>query len=147
MPWIFLGAGTLIILAMGGYALMLLRQLKRQKEMIFHARQARVDRLKASIIIIAKAMQSKECNLSEGVIRIKMLLAPLGLDFTPYPAMQRLYQVVQDMPTHQHRQALKRSERMRLDLTRTQAEDETQSDIEKELPHLMATVQAFSLAY
>lgn len=145
MQWILLGGGILVILVMGAYLLHLLCRLKRQKQKIWQARFARVMRLKESIILIAQAMQREECNLSEGVIRIKNLLDPLGLTLTTYPAMQRLYGIVEKMPTHQKREDLDRKTRSRLDAIRVQAEKENQGEIEKELVHLIAEVEAFSL--
>ncbi|MDG6897822.1 hypothetical protein A6A19_07510 [Actinobacillus delphinicola] len=143
MLWGLFSLGIIIIAVMLAYAVYLLLKLKKQKLAFRKARQARAERLKESILIIAKAMQSGDCNFSEGVIRIKMLLQPLGLDFMRYPAMQNLYNVVMDMPTHDARKALKRNERMRLDLIREKAEDDYQDSIHQELPTLIQEVKAY----
>ncbi len=136
--------GILIILAMALYALRLFSQLKQQKNAFVKARLLRVERLKESILIIAKAMQAGECNHSEGVIRLKMLLEPLGLNLASYPGMQTLYVMVMDMPTHDKRKALKVNERMRLDLVREKAEFENQQKIAEELPQLIELISNYS---
>ncbi|MFZ7142009.1 DUF2489 domain-containing protein [Avibacterium avium] len=143
--WIYLliALGLLIIVGMAAYAVKLLRALKSQKQALENARLARVKRLKESIEIIARAMQNGDCNLSEGAIRLKMLLDPLGLKITTYPALAELYDVVKEMPTHQARKELKKNERMRLDLTRESAEAELESKILLELDQLLLNMKNF----
>lgn len=135
---------AIILLAMAGYAVYLLLALKKQRQQIQklqnEARQARVERLTESIDIIAKAMQTGDCNLSEGVLRLKMLLDPLGNSLKNYPAMFALYETVQDMPTHEARRELKKNERMRLDLERESKEVELEEDIQKELNQLLQDI-------
>ncbi|MFZ7201805.1 DUF2489 domain-containing protein [Avibacterium avium] len=143
--WIYLliALGLLIIVGMSAYAVKLLRALKSQKQALENARLARVKRLKESIEIIARAMQNGDCNLSEGAIRLKMLLDPLGLKITTYPALAELYDVVKEMPTHQARKELKKNERMRLDLTRESAEADLESKILLELNQLLLDIEKF----
>ncbi|UXN36844.1 DUF2489 domain-containing protein [Avibacterium paragallinarum] len=143
--WIYLllALGLLIIVGMSAYAVKLLRTLKSQKQALENARVERVKRLKESIEIIARAMQNGDCNLSEGVIRLKMLLDPLGIKIASYPAMGELYEVVKEMPTHQARTALKKNERMRLDLTRESAEAELEAKITLELDQLLLDMKNF----
>ncbi|MFU2058461.1 DUF2489 domain-containing protein [Avibacterium volantium] len=143
--WIYLllALGLLIIVGMAAYAVKLLRALKSQKQALENARLARVKRLKESIEIIARAMQNGDCNLSEGAIRLKMLLDPLGLKITTYPALAELYDVVKEMPTHQARKELKKNERMRLDLTRESAEADLESKILLELNQLLLDIENF----
>ncbi|MFZ7156817.1 DUF2489 domain-containing protein [Avibacterium avium] len=143
--WIYLliALGLLIIVGMAAYAVKLLRALKSQKQALENARLARVKRLKESIEIIARAMQNGDCNLSEGAIRLKMLLDPLGLKITTYPALAELYDVVKEMPTHQARKELKKNERMRLDLTRESAEAELEAKITLELDQLLLNMKNF----
>lgn len=133
--------GALIILALAGYAGYLLFALQKQKKALQQARQARVDRLKESIVIIAKAMQSGECNYSEGVLRLKMLLEPLGKKLKAYQSMFALYEVVMDMPTHEARRELKKNERMKLDLRRESAEADLEQKIKLELHQLLSDIE------
>lgn len=135
---ILIALGALILLAMTGYTIYLLRQLRQQKARFEQAKQARATRIKDSIEIIGKAMLNGDCNLSEGVIRLKMLLEPLGQHrLNQYPAMWDLYQTVQDMPTHEARKSLKKNERMRLDLERESKEAELEERIKTEVKQLL----------
>lgn len=81
--------------------------------------------------------------MSEGAIRLKMLLDLLGLKITTYPALAELYDVVKEMPTHQARKELKKNERMRLDLTRESAEADLESKILLELNQLLLDIEKF----
>ncbi|SUB32472.1 transmembrane protein [[Pasteurella] mairii] len=133
--------GALIIFALAGYAVHLLLALQKQKKALQQARQVRADRLKESIVIIAKAMQSGECNHSEGVLRLKMLLDPLGKKLKEYPSMFALYDVVMDMPTHEARHELKKNEWMKLDLRRESAEADLEQKIKLELHQLLSDIE------
>ncbi|XWY18894.1 DUF2489 domain-containing protein [Bisgaard Taxon 45] len=128
---------VVIIVAMASYAGYLLVALQKQKKAITNIRAARSQRLTESIVIIAKAMQTGDCNHSEGVIRLKMLLDPLGKKLKDYQAMYQLYEVVMDMPTHEKRRELKKNERMRLDLQRESAEADLEQKIRLELQQLL----------
>lgn len=131
----------LIISVMLGYAIYLLLALQKQKKAFSQAKLARTKRLKESCEIIAKAMQSGECNLSEGVIRLKMLLDPLGHSLRNYASMYQLYEVVMDMPTHDARRTLKKNERMRLDLQRESAEADLEQKIKLELQQFLNAIE------
>lgn len=131
----------LIISVMLGYAIYLLLALQKQKKAFSQAKLARTKRLKESCEIIAKAMQSGECNLSEGVIRLKMLLDPLGHSLRNYSSMYQLYEVVMDMPTHDARRTLKKNERMRLDLQRESAEADLEQKIKLELQQFLNAIE------
>ncbi|WP_386689006.1 MULTISPECIES: DUF2489 domain-containing protein [unclassified Lonepinella] len=142
MTTILLILGTLILLAMTVYAIYLLIQLRKQKRLFTQAKLARMNRIKESVTIIAKAMLVGDCNHSEGVIRLKMLLDPLGQKrLVDYSAMWQLYEIVQDMPTHEARKALKKNERMRLDLHRESKESELEQHIKLEIQQLLEDIK------
>lgn len=145
MIWIFFVIALFLVTGLILYAIRLLKQLKVQKELIAKAKNNRVIRLKESIDIIARAMQSGECNLSEGVIRLTMLLMPFGKNLSTYPAMANLYEVVRDMPTHDDRKLLEKRERMRLDLERESAEVQFEQDIKKELYMLLEDIKSIQI--
>ena len=138
---ILLLVGVLVIIAMTSYAVQLLLALKKQKAAFRQARQNRVQRIKDSIEIIGKAMQSGDCNLSEGVIRLKMLLEPIGLSIKNYAALSQLYDVVGEMPTHEARRELKKNQRMRLDLQRESSEADLEQQIKTEVAQLLQDIQ------
>lgn len=133
-----------IVVAMAVYAGYLLLALQKQRKAIENARSARAKRIKESVVIIAKAMQNGDCNHSEGVIRLKMLLDPLGHKLKTYQAMYQLYEVVMDMPTHEKRRELKKNERMRLDLQRESAEADLEKKILLEIHQLLSDIEKIS---
>ena len=145
MIWIFIVVAFFLVIGLSLYAIYLLKQLKVQKELIAKAKNNRVIRLKESIDIIARAMQSGECNLSEGVIRLTMLLIPFGKNLSSYPAMANLYEIVCDMPTNDDRKLLEKREIMRLDLERESAEVQFEQDIKKELYILLEDIKSIEL--
>ncbi|GAA6942132.1 DUF2489 domain-containing protein [Helicobacter pylori] len=130
-----------IIVGMIGYATYLLLALQKQKKALQQARRNRINRIKESIEIIAKAMLNGDCNLSEGVLRLKMLLEPVGMSIKNHVTMLQLYEVVETMPTHEARNALKKNERMRLDLQRESAEAALEKNIKLELHQLLADIE------
>ena len=130
-----------IIVGMIGYATYLLLALQKQKKALQQARRNRINRIKESIEIIAKAMLNGDCNLSEGVLRLKMLLEPVGMSNKNHVTMLQLYEVVETMPTHEARKALKKNERMRLDLQRESAEAALEKNIKLELHQLLADIE------
>jgi hypothetical protein len=130
-----------IIVGMIGYATYLLLALQKQKKALQQARRNRINRIKESIEIIAKAMLNDDCNLSEGVLRLKMLLEPVGMSIKNHVTMLQLYEVVETMPTHEARKALKKNERMRLDLQRESAEVALEKNIKLELHQLLADIE------
>lgn len=130
-----------IIVGMIGYATYLLLALQKQKKALQQARRNRINRIKESIEIIAKAMLNGDCNLSEGVLRLKMLLEPVGMSIKNHVTMLQLYEVVETMPTHEARKALKKNERMRLDLQRESAEVALEKNIKLELHQLLADIE------
>lgn len=145
MIWLFIVVAFFLVIGLCLYAIYLLKQLKIQKELITKAKHERTIRLKESIDVIARAMQSGECNASEGVIRLTMLLRPFGKNLSIYPAMANLYEVVRDMPTHDARKLLDKRERMRLDLDRESAEVQFEQDIKKELYILLEDIKSIEL--
>ena len=116
-----------IIAGVSFYAFKLLRKLRHQNTLIKQAKIARTKRLKESMVIIAKAMQNGDCNHSEGVIRLSMLLLPFGQSLQPYEA----------------RKALLKKERMKLDLERESAEAKFEEEIMLELRQFLNDVEKF----
>ena len=145
MIWPFIVVAFFLVIGLSLYAIYLLKQLKIQKELITKAKHERTIRLKESIDVIARAMQSGEFNTSEGVIRLTMLLRPFGKNLSTYPAMANLYEVVRDMPTHDARKLLDKRARMRLDLDRKSAEVQFEQGIKKELYILLEDIKSIEL--
>lgn len=136
-------AAVLLVVAMAAYAAFLWRKVYHQNQRIQQAQAERRAKLADSIDIIAMAMVQGQCNVSEGVLRLKPLAEAADLDFTVYPAMNALHEVVAEMPILEARKQLKRNERMKLDLVRESAEAEHQTQILAEAEILRQAVQAW----
>lgn len=128
---------VLIVLSLAGYLLKLWWQIRTNKKLLEQAKHERMARVKESIDVIARAMLSDQCDLSEGVLRLKPLLDVLGVPLSQYKAMWELYLVVEEMPILDARKSLKRNERMKLDLEREAKEAELESQIKQELRQLL----------
>ncbi|QLB41326.1 MULTISPECIES: DUF2489 domain-containing protein [Mannheimia] len=144
---------ALILISMAGYAIHLMMKVKRQKRreqaLIEKAKQSQKERylrILESIDIISRAMISEQCDLSEGVLRLKPLLDVLGKKLSYYNAMWSLYQVVENMPILEERKNLKRNERMKLDLEREVKEAELETEIKIESEQLLKNVEAMRKA-
>ncbi|MDO4697643.1 MAG: DUF2489 domain-containing protein [Pasteurellaceae bacterium] len=131
----------LILLSLTAYAISLCWKLHQQKQQLQQAKNARYQRVIESIEIIAKAMETEQCGLSEGVLRLKPLLDVLGKKLSQFPAMWALFEVVQDMPILEARKQLKRNERMKFDLERESKEAELDAQIKNELVALRQQIE------
>ena len=144
MLWAVLsGIAVLIILGLGFYAGKLLFLLKQQKAKQEATRKSRVHNITESVVLIAKAMEQQQCELSEGVIRIVNLLNALPLVTPPdfkaqYPQIQALFTEVSGFAILEARQKLSKSERRKQDMAREQIESEYESKVLAELPQLQA---------
>lgn len=128
---------VLIVLSMAAYAASLLLKIRHQKKQLKQAQFTRYSNICESIDLIARAMLAEQCDLSEGVLRLKPLLDVLGKKLSAFPAMWALYQTVEEMPILDARKALKRNERMKLDLEREAKEIELAEQIKQELAQLI----------
>ncbi|WP_338519575.1 DUF2489 domain-containing protein [Alteromonas gracilis] len=144
MLWAVLsGIAVLIILGLGFYAGKLLFLLKQQKAKQEATRKSRVHNITESVVLIAKAMEQQQCELSEGVIRIVNLLNALPLVTPPdfkaqYPQIHALFTEVSGFAILEARQKLSKSERRKQDMAREQIESEYESKVLAELPQLQA---------
>lgn len=101
-------AGSLIVAALAFYAGSLLRQLQQQSQQLQQKKAEKEQYLRDSITLICKAMLEQQCELSEGALRLWVLLDHLVPQRQPdpvvtYPGLHQMYQVVKDMPTHKAR--------------------------------------------
>jgi hypothetical protein len=115
--------------------------LKQQKARQEATRQSRVENITESLVLIAKAMEQQQCDLSEGVIRIVNLLNALPIveqpDYkTKYPHIYALFTEVSGFAILEERQKLSKAERRKQDIAREQIESEYESKVLSELPAL-----------
>jgi len=122
-----------------GRLLWLLQQQKQQHQL---QRDNKNKNLFESLDVIARAMKEGQCELSEGALRIWVLLDHLELAAKPqaalaYPALHKMYEVVKDMPTHQARKERDKKEIRHLDHIRQQAEIDLQTAILHDVDSLL----------
>lgn len=143
---ILIGIGCLIILALSVYAGRLLYRVKAQKVQQLNQQNsaiaARKVRITESVQIIAKAMGSEECDLSEGTIRICKLLAAIPaaepVDWVKlYPDLHAFYETIKHMPIMDARSELSKKERMQLDLNRFRFEGEYADRVQQDVARLI----------
>ncbi len=144
---------VLILLSLVGYAIYLWIRLKNQKALELElqkqaeeAQKERFFRIVDSVDVIARAMIVEQCDLSEGVLRLKPLLDVLGKKLSDYAAMWALYQFVEEMAILDERKNLKRNERMRQDLAREAKEAELCDEIKRECTQLLDNINHFKKA-
>jgi hypothetical protein len=107
----------------------LLRKQKIQKEHNDKLKQNAQEKEKyilESLDIITKAILQKQCELSEGCIRIRMLARSsklLDASKEDYQIFEKFYQDIKDLKTHKERAALTARKRMQEDKKRFHFED------------------------
>lgn len=145
--------GALIIIGLAFYAgklLWLVQQQKRQQEQDEQKRLAQQQEkkryLRESIVLISRAMLEQQCELSEGSLRLWVLMdhwveADKPDAVTTYPGLYQMYKVVKDMPTHQARKEQDKKLTRQQDKTRLQAEKELKDFIEADVRLILKRFQ------
>jgi len=144
--WILTGLGALVILVLAIYAALLWRrvfQIQRKRKQDIETRNAR---LFESIRDISIAMQQGQCPLSEGCIRLTVLLDHLVLPDHPdfperYPAIHEMHERIKHMPTHDARKSYPREVIEQMDEEREGYEVEMETDIQADVDHLLQWVR------
>lgn len=151
MVWIALIVGILIIVGLAFYAGSLLAKLRRQRDIRDKAIAKRNENLYQSIETIALAMSQDQCPLSEGALRVTVLLDHLALpgreenDRTfeaEYPAIHDMYERIKHMPTHEARKKFPRKEIRAMDEQREGFETELEQGIQQDVGRLLVWVRA-----
>ena len=130
--------GILIILGLGFYAGKLMFLLKQQNARQKAARDARIANITESVIVISKAMQQQQCDLSEGAIRICNLLNALPLQSPPdyrsdFPHIHKLFIEISGFAVLEERKKLSSAEKRKQDTAREQIESDYESLVLTEL--------------
>lgn len=120
---VLVALGAIIIAVLAFTAGRLLAQLKQQRQ----AQQQVIDKRDAhvveSVVTIAMAMEQGQCELSEGALRIAVLLdhhssAISSAYAERYPAIHDMYERIKHMPTHAARKQRPKAEIRALDRER-----------------------------
>ena len=146
--------GALFFAGLAFYAGTLLRQVKQQKDQIL-ARNAKRQiqqeqkntKLADSINLIAKAMKEKQCEYSEGCLRVWVLLSQYVFESEnnielEYPGILKMYDVVKEMPTHAARKKYSKKEIYKMDSARWKAEKDLEDEIQKDLDKIVLQFKA-----
>ncbi|RUO26943.1 DUF2489 domain-containing protein [Aliidiomarina minuta] len=146
MLWIAFIAGLLIIAGLSFYAGSLLAKLRKQRQVRDTAVAKRNANLLESIETIALAMQQEQCPLSEGSLRVTVLLDHLALrekyDFAQqYPAIHDMYERIKHMPTHEARKQYPRKEIRKMDDEREGYEKDLAENIQTDVAELLVWVK------
>ncbi len=131
---ILLFVAVLIVLALAGYALYLHWQLRKQeqrREAQMKALQVEADkqrdRINKSIQVIAAAMGSDQMTLTEGAMRLSVLLQSLGLgeeELEPYSSLLKLAEATAHIPILEDWKKLPTKQKLAFDQQREQLEDD-----------------------
>ncbi|GAB2999288.1 DUF2489 domain-containing protein [Psychrosphaera aestuarii] len=135
---------VLVVSGLAFYAGQLLWKVKAQEEAQKQEKSKKLTYITESVSHIAKAMHAKQCEYSEGVLRIWVLLDHYNAAQTApkdykalYPGFANLYEVVKDMPTHEARKKFSKKEIFEMDTKRWDAEKEFEQQIETDLEVLL----------
>ncbi len=144
--WILLGLAALVILTLAVYAALLWRRVFQQQRERQEAINSRNARLFESIRDISLAMQQRQCALSEGCIRLTVLLDHLVLPDNPdfphlYPAIHEMHERIKHMPTHDARKSFPRQAIEQMDEERERHEVDMASDIQADVDRLLDWVR------
>lgn len=132
----------IVTVALAVYAGKLFLLLRVQKKQQLEQQQKHIAYLDESILTISRAMHEEQCELSEGSLRLWVLLenrypADITQNMTEYPGIYQMYSVVKDMPTHKARQQQDKKLTRQQDKIRLQAEIDLRTLISKDIERLI----------
>lgn len=143
IQWLLIVIGILASLVLAFFCLKQLRILRRaHTERVARERRRRHQHahLVESVRVLVRCMLEEQMELSEGCIRIKVLLdtlAPGLLEDTRFQIFQYMYERTEHMPTHEARQQTDKRFIRRLDLQRFKLEREHREAIHQAARELL----------
>lgn len=113
--WLVIAGAVLIVAVLAFIAGRLMSRLRAQNEQRDKAIEKRNERLHESIVTIAKSMDQGQCPLSEGALRLVVLLdlrvEPGKPDYAQrYTGLHTMYERIKHMPTHEARKEYPKAE-------------------------------------
>jgi hypothetical protein len=130
--YILIVTGLLLSAGLSYYCLALWRKLRSarspefSRQEAYHSRQQHKLSAIQSIKIIAQCMLDDQVDLTEGCIRIKVMLDHVAPEFHQDPYFKifsEMYAATQHMPTHQARKTTDKKQILKLDMERLDIED------------------------
>lgn len=146
LAFTLISGAVLVIVCLAYYAGKLLYLVHKQNQKATINRHQRIERIVESVQTIAKAVEQRQCNLSEASIRLYHLLESLPVIDKPnyvdhYPGIYELNIRVSNLPTHQARQQLSRAELNGQDAKREASE----AELENQIMHEVTKLKAFTV--
>ncbi|WP_258239677.1 DUF2489 domain-containing protein [Pseudidiomarina homiensis] len=140
--WAVLLIGVIIIAVLAFIAGRMLSRLQSQTQRRDEAIGKRNERLHESIVTIAKAMDQGQCPLSEGALRLVVLLdlrvEPEKVDYAErYSGLHTMYERIKHMPTHEARKQYPKAEIRKMDDEREGYEKELEDVILSDVRQLL----------
>ncbi len=139
MYWalIFIAAAILITLSVvAGYYLLKVKKAKRQQKQNtqenLQAWTGKQEELAADIRFIANSMLQQQCEITEGCLRLKVLMDRLDENLqhqAQFKTIQLHYQKTSDMPHHQAYKALTKKQQFKQDQLRFQLEEQHRQQV------------------
>ncbi|GAA3895170.1 hypothetical protein GCM10022228_02790 [Halomonas cibimaris] len=124
---ILLAAGTVVIFALGIYAIRLRREVKRRADFRKEEDARAITNSLENLDYVSTALVQDQVNITEGAWRCKVLLEiiePSLVERQEFLAFSDVYSRTQHLKTHSARKALSPRERMREDKERLSVEKE-----------------------
>ncbi len=147
MPSVLIYIAVIVILALSiiaAYYLFKLKNVNRlqklQIEKNQHAWQEYQDELITDLQFIARAMVQAQCDITEGCLRLKVLMDRLDetlQDNKEFQHIQQHYQQTRRMPTHKAYKALNKKQQFKLDQERLKLETLNSEAVLIEVKNLM----------
>ncbi|TRX54911.1 DUF2489 domain-containing protein [Thalassomonas sp. M1454] len=138
MVWFILA--SIIIFVLAAYAAFLMFKLREQnrvqqliKDQQEQKQLTRDLKTIDSIVLISKAVNEQQCEISEGCWRLSVLIDSMPehkeIMNSKFPAIFKLYNEISHMPILEARKALSKKERLKLDLERMGIEQELEAQV------------------
>jgi len=148
LPIVLLWLAAVVIIILAGYATLLMFKLHQQKQQRLLTSQqeqqkqvARDVKTVNSIVLIAKAIDQKQCEISEGCWRLSVLIESLPEQSEQlkikFPAIFKLYSKISHMPILDARKQLSKKEKLKLDLERMKVEEELEQAVFEDIANLV----------
>ena len=140
---------AVIVFVLATYLGFLLNKLRIQKQVnelrekeLEQLRSQREMSIKEIIIILSRAVINKQCEVSEGCLRIKKLLELIDIDInlSQINAIEQVYDEIKDFAYLDERNALSKQEKFNQDKKRFAIEDKYEPAVIKACQQLLASL-------
>ncbi|MDE1461984.1 DUF2489 domain-containing protein [Spartinivicinus poritis] len=139
---IFLIFGILIILGLSAWAVILWREVFANQAKLKQFEKQQKDFLASSVKILALAIANDQLDLTEGAIRLKILLDNIDVNLVKQPDLavfDTIYNATKHMATHDAREAMQLSLKIQQDSERTDLEEQYGEAIKAAAKKLLST--------